>query len=77
MKLSELIAAVGDDNIMFQTLATDMKNAGVYSSGGQITFATSTEMVIDMMKDEPEFIGLVVWLPKAFVPETVVSEEET
>lgn len=75
MKLSELIVAVGDDNVTFQTLATDMKAAQFYDHEGQITFCTSPKMVLDMLKKESEFIGLVVWIPKALVPETAVSQE--
>ena len=75
MKISELMAAVGDDNTTFQTLATDMKSVNIFKSEGQVTFCTSPKMVMDMLKKEPEYIGLVVWVPKALVPETAASEE--
>lgn len=76
MKLSELIAAVGDDNITFQTLATDTKSANIFKSEGQVTFCTAPKMVRDMLKTAPEFIGLVVWIPKEHMPEMAVSQEE-
>ena len=74
MTLSELIAAAGDDNVTFQTLATDMKSANIFKSSGEVTFFTSPKMVMDMLKKEPEFVGLVIWIPRELVPEATVKE---
>jgi len=76
MKLSELIAAVGDENAMFQNIGTDMDRAAIDGSKGRITFFTSPTMVLDRLRDDPEFTGLVVWLPNRLMPETAVSQEE-
>ena len=75
MNLSELIAAVGDENVMFQNIGTDMDRAAIDGSKGRITFFTSPQMVKDLLLNEPEFTGLVVWLPNRLMPETAVSQE--
>lgn len=61
MKLSELIAAVGDDVVQFQNLdqcATDLNYAA--KSGTKITFGT--EQPISLTGTDK--LGLVLWLPR-------------
>lgn len=68
MKLSELIAAVGDDVVQFQNLdhcATDLNYSA--KSGSKITFGT--EQVIGL--NGTERLGLVVWLPRDAVAKAV------
>jgi hypothetical protein len=77
MKLSELITAVGDDNIIFQTLETDMHSANIFKSEGRVTFCTSPRMVADMLKSERQYTGLVVWIPNALMPPAAVTTEES
>jgi len=69
MKLSELIATVGDDNIVFQTLKTDIKKCNIFSDGSSaITFNTSPEIVKDMMVQNPMYVGFVIWIPSELMP---------
>lgn len=61
MKMSELIAAVGDDKIKFQNLdqsATDLNYTA--KSGTKITFGTKQPIDLKGTKD----LGLVIWLPR-------------
>jgi hypothetical protein len=61
MRLSELIAAVGDDVVQFQNLdqcATDLNYTA--KSGTKITFGTDQK--IDF--NGTDRLGLVLWLPR-------------
>jgi hypothetical protein len=61
MKLSELIAAVGDDNVAFQNLDQCASSLNyTATSGTKITFLTSeTTTLTGTVK-----LGLVVWLDR-------------
>lgn len=61
MKLSEIIAAIGDENVQIQNLDECLINAD-YSlkSGTKITFGTSAIVTIT----GTEKLGLIVWLPR-------------
>lgn len=68
MKISELIAAVGDDNIIVQQLLTDFTAGSVGKKGATLTFATDSGFVSEYNKcavlgGQPSHIGLVVWIP--------------
>lgn len=71
MKLSELIAHIGDENIFVQNLATNMKSAkaAMKNRDAEITFVTSDDKVLDRMIGKPRFVGLVVWLPVDKMPD--------
>lgn len=61
MKLSELIATIGDDVVQFQNLdesATDLNYSA--KSGSKITFGTHQRIGLD----GTEKLGLVLWLPR-------------
>lgn len=61
MKLSELIAAVGDDNVMFQNLDNDIVRLNTKSSGqSEITFGTTAATTLN----GTQRLGLVVWLDR-------------
>lgn len=61
MKMSELIAAYGDDNLHFQNLdqAADSMDWS-RKSGGKITFGTQQEMTLEGTKR----LGLILWLDR-------------
>lgn len=66
MKLSELIAKYGDDNVQFQNLdscAIDLKYD--IKTGTKITFGTNTQIGLDGTKE----LGLIVWLDREKVKE--------
>jgi hypothetical protein len=70
MKLSELIAKVGDENVKFQNLDLDIVKAGITSAGGQICFATDERHVIERTQTESatSYLGLVLWIPRNKLP---------
>ena len=64
MKLSELIAHVGDDNIQVQGLASSMIRAQVKLKDGEVTFATDREKVAALAGVSKETHRcMIVWLP--------------
>lgn len=75
MTLSELIAAVGDDNVIYQTLATDSTLVRKKKAGrqqvGEVVFDTDPRRADDLMLANPTHIGIVVWLPIERLPESM------
>lgn len=73
MKMSELILAVGDDNVEFQNLdtcATDLNYAA--KSGTKITFGTEQPISLDGTKK----LGLVVWLDRDAVKSALAKARD-
>lgn len=65
MRLSELIAAVGDDNVKFQNLDQSAISLDwSRKSGGRITFGTEEAIIPG---DGTERLGLVLWLDRKAV----------
>lgn len=61
MKLSELITAVGDDNVMFQNLDNDIVRLSTKSNGqSEITFGTKAATDLNGTQK----LGLVIWLDR-------------
>jgi len=85
MKISELIADVGDANIEFQTLDECAVGArqhsggahGSLKSGTHITFITTTVFASQMVEPStcPK-LGMVVWLPRQAVDLVMQQEED-
>lgn len=67
MKLSELIAAYGDDKVTFQNLDQCATDLNMGKRGTKITFGTEERLNLD----GPEKLGLVVWLDRARVAEII------
>ena len=63
MKLSELIAKVGDDNVQFQNLDNDMTGWKQKDGVTQITFGTTAQVGVTGTQK----LGLVVWLDREAV----------
>lgn len=72
MKLSELVAYVGDENITVQRV-DQFIDAKYKSKTGdiEITFATNAITVDELLGRHPRNIGLIVWLPVNKLPETM------
>lgn len=69
LSISQLIAAVGDDNIQVQGIHQNHVSANVKGHNGNITFATAPDKVMDLLQgNDSEWIGLVVWMPRKLVP---------
>lgn len=70
MKLSELIAEIGDENVEFQTLASCMTGNQKQRAGHvEITFATPAVSLIDLVSNDGPKMGFIVWLPSDKVRE--------
>jgi hypothetical protein len=68
MKLSELICAVGDENIAIQNLLNDAHSIDKTKHGTKIVFYTDAIQAGELLGGgKTEKIGLVVWLPRARV----------
>lgn len=65
MKMSELILAVGDENVVMQNLLADATSVNKTKHGTQITFYTDKVHAEELLNDgKTKNIGLVVWLPR-------------
>lgn len=74
MKMSELILAVGDDNVVFQNLLNDAQTIDKTKHGTKITFYTDAIQAEEMLNGgETKKIGLVVWLPRDKVNAAVTA----
>lgn len=67
MKISELIAAYGDDKVQFQNLDECARDLNMNKGHTMITFGT--EQRIDLKGTEK--LGLVIWLDRKRVAELI------
>jgi len=70
MKMSELILAIGDDNVEFQNLdqcATDLRYTA--KSGTHITFGTQRPIT----PNGTDKLGLVIWLDREAVKAAIAK----
>lgn len=65
MKLSELILAIGDENVQFQNLDHCADKLNMNGVTTKITFGTEQRLNLE----GTEKLGLVVWLDRARVAE--------
>lgn len=83
MKLSELIACVGDDHVNVQNLQESMVSISHSKNTSTISFGTSRDKgqsiaMAALTGAKPEFIGLIVWIPRERLPnEANLSPTET
>lgn len=75
MKLSELIVAVGDENVTMQNLTNDAHTVDKTKHGTKITFYTDAVHAEEFLGGQPGKIGLVVWLPRDRVNAAVAKEK--
>ncbi len=76
MKLSELILAVGDENVKFQNLLNDAQSVDKTKHGTKITFYTDAVQAEEMIHAATtKNIGLVVWLPRDRVDAAVAANK--
>lgn len=71
MKLSELIAAAGDENVKFQVLTESMTSISTNKKGiSKITFGTDAVKANEFMYDleKQKTVGFVIWIPKDKIP---------
>lgn len=65
MKLSELIAAYGDDKVQFQNLDQSLINLNMNKGVSKITFGTEQPVGLN----GPDKLALIVWLDRDRVAE--------
>ena len=71
IKLSELIAAYGDDKVQFQNLDQCAETLNMNKGVTKITFGTEQPIGFDWM----EKLGLVVWFDRKAVAEIVAKSK--
>lgn len=65
MKLSELIATIGDENVECQFLSASLAGSQKLTKAGtQITFITKAASVMDLIDPKSPKVGIVIWLPR-------------
>lgn len=65
MKISELILAVGDENVRFQNLLNDAQSVDKMKHGTKITFYTDAIQAEELLNGgRTKMLGLVLWLPR-------------
>jgi hypothetical protein len=72
VKMTELLLAIGDDNIEFQNLdqcATDLNYTA--KTGTKITFGTQRAITLD----GTDRLGLVIWLDRGAVKSAVAASK--
>jgi hypothetical protein len=77
MKMSELILAVGDENVVFQNLDSDAHTIDKTKHGTKITFYTNAIQAEEVLFDKSAKIGLVVWLPRDKVEAAIKAEKQS
>jgi len=78
MKMSELILAVGDENVVFQNLLNDAHTVDKTKHGTKVTFYTDqvqAEELIGGDSASTKKLGLVVWLPRDRVNAAFAAEK--
>jgi hypothetical protein len=81
MKMSELILAVGDDNVKFQNLLNDAASIDKTKHGTKITFYTNCIQAEEIAlnggsPDKTKNMGLVLWLPRDKVNAAIAAEKD-
>jgi hypothetical protein len=76
MKMSELIATVGDEDVRFQNLDQDAHTIDKTKHGTKIAFYTDAIQAEELLGDgKTKKIGLVVWLPRDRVDAAIAEEK--
>jgi hypothetical protein len=72
MTITELVQAIGDENISIQNLANNFTNGTCGKIEGKITFVTSRENTQAIMRQaagiDSDLMALVLWFPKNKLP---------
>ena len=64
MKLSELIAKIGDENVKFQILQNALSGISLGKEGdSKVTFFTDAITPSDVMQNKGK-VGIVIWIPR-------------
>lgn len=64
MKLSELIAEIGDENVRFQFVSQCLKgNQQQCKDHVSMTVGVAGISLMDLVSNEPSQVGMILWLP--------------
>ncbi len=79
MKLSELIAAVGDEHVIIQNLQSSFASGNCGKKDATLTFYTDKAKAQDMMKwaateIAPRYMCMIVWMPDDLVRKAMATE---
>jgi hypothetical protein len=79
MKMSELILAIGDENVIFQNLDRDAETIDKTKRGMKVVFYTGAIDEADLLSmiggEKSKKIGLVLWLPRDKVEAAIAAEK--
>ena len=77
MKMSELILAVGDENVKFQNLLNDAASIDKTARGTKITFYTDGVQAEELLAgyNKTKNVGLVLWLPRDRVDAAIAASK--
>lgn len=76
MKMSDLILAVGDENVIFQGLDSDFSSIDKTKNGTKITFYTDAIQPEEMLGGgKTKKMGLILWLPRDKVQAAIAAEK--
>jgi hypothetical protein len=74
--MSELILAVGDENVLFQNLLNDAHSIDKTKHGTKVTFYTDAIQAEELLNGgKTKKIGLVLWLPRDRVDAAISAEK--
>ena len=77
MKMSELIAIVGDENVSFQNLDQDAHTVDKTKHGTKIAFYTDAIQAEELLGGgKTNKIGLVLWLPRDRVDAAIAQSRK-
>ena len=76
MKMSKLILAVGDDNVVFQNLINDAHTMDKTKHGTKITFYTDAIQPEELLYGgQTKKLGLVLWVPRDLVAAAIAADK--
>lgn len=77
MKMSELILAVGDENVTFQNVLNDAATVDKTKRGTKITFYTDAIQAEELLGNgRTKNIGLVIWLPRDLAEAAIAKAKQ-
>ena len=76
MKMSDLILAIGDENVVFQNLDRDAQTIDKTKHGTKISFYTDAIQAEELLGGgKTKKMGLVIWLPRDQVEAAIAKEK--
>jgi hypothetical protein len=64
MTITEMISAIGDDNIKYQWLIECFIKANIKPRFADVLFRTERENAMSLTSNNPDVVGIILWVPK-------------